>query len=52
MCYSLICHGVISERRKYSKSYPSLAKSPFSLQSLAGSEVEKVCYCDYLKLLV
>ena len=50
--YSLMHHGLISVRERYSKSHSSPAKSPFSLQCLAGSEVEKVCYCDYLKLLV
>ena len=48
--YSFMCYGLISVRRRYSKSYPSPARSPLSLQCLAGSEMEKVCWFGYLKL--
>ena len=48
--YSFMCYGLISVRRRYSKSYPSPAKSHLSLQCLAGSEMEKVCWFGYLKL--
>ena len=36
-----MCYGLISVRRRYSKSYPSPAKSPLSLQCLVGLEMEK-----------
>ena len=48
--YSRMCYGLISVRRRYSKYYPSPAKSPLSLQCLAGSEMKKVCWFGYLKL--
>ena len=50
--YSLMHHGLISVRERYSKSHSSPAKSPFSLQCLAGCGGGENLLVWLIKLLI